>query len=83
MTTKKTLTSEAQLDSNELLLKLQAVEVSNLYDVFTLDEIRTVAPYTVELNATQRSLRGATLAKSIIQDYEKNKIIQANPLYIE
>ena len=69
--------------NNELLLKLQAVEVSNLYVVFTLDEIRTVAPYTGELNATQRSLRGATLAKSIIQDYEKNKIIQNNPLYIE
>jgi len=33
MTTKKTLTSEAQLDSNELLLKLQAVEVFNLYVV--------------------------------------------------
>lgn len=30
---KKTLTSEAQLDNNELLLKLQAAQVSNLYVV--------------------------------------------------
>lgn len=33
MTTEKILTSEAQLNNNEILLKLQAVKVSNLYVV--------------------------------------------------
>ena len=53
------------------------------HDIFTLDEIKKVTPYSGELNATQRSLRGATLAKSIIQDYEKNNIIQNDPLQFQ
>ena len=51
-----------------------------IYDVFTLDEIKKAVSYSGELDATQRSLRGAALAKNIIQDYEKYNIIQNNPM---
>ena len=71
-------------DKNILFIRVKHVagrdKALYIHDIFTLDEIKKVTPYSGEPNATRRSLRGATLAKSIIQDYEKNNIIQNNPI---
>lgn len=45
--------------------------------------IKKATPYSGELDTTQRSLRGAALARSVIQDYEENNKIQNNPLYFQ
>ena len=74
-------------DKNILFVRVKHIAGRNktlyIHDIFTLDEIKKVTPYSGEPNATRRSLRGATLAKSIIQDYEKNNIIQNNPLLFQ
>lgn len=74
-------------DKNILFIRVKHVagrdKALYIHDIFTLDEIKKVTPYSGEPNATRRSLRGATLAKSIIQDYEKNNIIQNNPILFQ
>lgn len=74
-------------DKNILFIRIKHVagrdKALYIHDIFTLDEIKKVTPYSGEPNATRRSLRGATLAKSIIQDYEKNNIIQNNPILFQ
>ena len=73
-------------DKNILFIRVKHVagrdKALYIHDIFTLDEIKKVTPYSGEPNATRRSLRGATLAKSIIQDYEKNNnpIINSNQI---
>ena len=54
-----------------------------IHDVFTDEEIKEAAPYSGEQNANLRSLRGAALAKSIIQDYEKYNKIQNDKMYFQ
>lgn len=77
------------IDNDKNILFIRAKHVAGrdktlyIHDIFTLDEIKKVTPYSGEPNATRRSLRGATLAKSIIQDYEKNNIIQSNPILFQ
>lgn len=74
-------------DKNILFIRVKHVagrdKALYIHDIFTLDEIKKVTPYSGEPNATRRSLRGATLAKSIIHDYEKNNIIQNNPILFQ
>lgn len=74
-------------DKNILFIRVKHVagrdKALYIHDIFTLDEIKKVTPYSGEPNATRRSLRGATFAKSIIQDYEKNNIIQNNPILFQ
>lgn len=53
-----------------------------IHDVFTSDEIEKVNSYS-GIPVTLRTKTGADLYKSIIQDYEKNNIIQNNPILFQ
>ena len=90
-TTKKTLTSEAQLDNTELLIKLQAAKVSNLYVIrkqrplFKVEqnyEIQT----DLQSSKIQKMVVGNNIAKDIViepysrkpEDIEAMKLFVAN-----
>lgn len=77
------------IDNEQKILFIRVKHVAGrdklfyIHDVFTNEEIKKATPYSGELDTTQRSLRGAALARSIIQDYEENNKIQNNPIYFQ
>ena len=75
-----------KIDENDKILFIRVKHVAGrdklfyIHDIFTSEEIEKAAPFSGEPDTTRRRLRGAALAKSIIQDYEKNNVVQSDSL---